>query len=144
MYLHGRAFEGRPARLHYAFPEDQALTAVAKPYWFDAAQEFRTVRGELTTMPGHRLVEVDFSGLDMVPAPPYPAPPDSTPPDTDATVSPPPTGAGWHNGDVTVSFASTDDRVDGVKELHVSVEGAGAGVSDVAYIHRAVISPSRH
>ena len=37
MYLHGRALEGRPARLYYAFPEDEALTAVAKPYWFDAA-----------------------------------------------------------------------------------------------------------
>ena len=85
-------------------------------------------------MPGHRLVEVDFSGLDMVPAPPYPAPPDSTPPDTDATVSPPPTGAGWHNGDVTVSFASTDDLSMASRKLHVSVEGAGAGASDVAYI----------
>lgn len=133
MYLHGRALEGLPARLHYAFPEEQALTAVAKPYWFDAAREFRTVGGELTTMPGHRLVEVDFSGLDAVPAPPFPAPPDSTAPVTDVTVSPPPSGAGWHNGDVTVSFAATDDFV-GVKELHVAVTGAGAGVPDVAHI----------
>ena len=37
MYLHGRALEGRPAKLYYAFPAEQALTAVAKPYWFDAA-----------------------------------------------------------------------------------------------------------
>ena len=37
MYLHGRALEGKPAKLYYAFPAEQALTAVAKPYWFDAA-----------------------------------------------------------------------------------------------------------
>lgn len=132
MYLHGRALEGKPARLHYAFPEEQALTAVAKPYWFDAAREFRAVRGELTTLPGHRLVEVEFSGLDAVPAPPFPAPPDATPPVTEATVSPVSTSAGWHNSDVTVSFAASDGL--GVKELHVAVEGPGNVVADVAYI----------
>ena len=54
MYLHGRALEGLPARLYYAFPQGQALTAVAKPYWFDAAAESRTVSHDLATLPGHR------------------------------------------------------------------------------------------
>ena len=82
MYLHGRALEGRPARLFYAFPEDQALTAEAEPYWFDAAQESRVVTDALTSMPGLRLVEVEFSGLDAVLPPPFPAPDDSTAPTT--------------------------------------------------------------
>ena len=51
MYLHGRAMEGRPARLYYAFPEDQALTAVAEPYWFDATGQTRTVGPELVEPP---------------------------------------------------------------------------------------------
>ena len=45
------ALEGLPAKLHYAFPEDQALTAVAKPYWFDAAGESRTVTGDVDHAP---------------------------------------------------------------------------------------------
>ena len=133
MYLHGRALEGRPAKLYYAFPEDEALSAVAKPYWFDAAREFRTATRELTTMPGHRLVEVDFSGLDAVPAPPFPAPDDTRPPVTVAALSRPPTDADWHNDDVTVSLAAADDEV-GVKEVHVRVEAVGETVPDVAYI----------
>ena len=44
MFLHGRALEGLPARLHYAFPTTQALTAQAEPYWFDATGERRVVR----------------------------------------------------------------------------------------------------
>ena len=63
MYLHGRALEGRPARLYYAFPAEQALTADAKPYWFDAAAETRTVTRDVTTLPGHKVVEVEFTGI---------------------------------------------------------------------------------
>jgi hypothetical protein len=63
MYLHGRALEGRPAKLYYAFPAEQALTAVAKPYWFDAAGETRTVTRDVTTLPGHKVVEVEFTGI---------------------------------------------------------------------------------
>jgi hypothetical protein len=63
MYLHGRALEGRPATLYYAFPADQALTAVARPYWFDAAAETRTVIRDVTTLPGHKVVEVEFTGI---------------------------------------------------------------------------------
>jgi N-acylglucosamine 2-epimerase len=68
MYLHGRALEGRPARLYYAFPAEQALTAVARPYWFDAAGESRTVTRDVTTLPGHKVVEVEFTGIGA-PAP---------------------------------------------------------------------------
>ena len=63
MYLHGRALEGKPAKLYYAFPAEQALTAVAKPYWFDAAAETRTVTRDVTTLPGHKVVEVEFTGI---------------------------------------------------------------------------------
>ena len=63
MYLHGRALEGRPATLYYAFPAEQALTAVAEPYWFDAAGETRTVTRDVTTLPGHKVVEVEFTGI---------------------------------------------------------------------------------
>jgi hypothetical protein len=65
MYLHGRALEGRPAKLYYAFPTEQALTAVAKPYWFDAAGETRTVTRDVTTLPGHKVVEVEFTGIGV-------------------------------------------------------------------------------
>ena len=54
----GSRWPGLPARLHYALPQDQALTAVAKPYWFDAAGEFRTdvgpSHGAAGPRPGHR------------------------------------------------------------------------------------------
>ena len=63
MYLHGRALEDKPAKLYYAFPAEQALTAVAKPYWFDAAAETRTVTRDVTTLPGHKVVEVEFTGI---------------------------------------------------------------------------------
>jgi mannose/cellobiose epimerase-like protein (N-acyl-D-glucosamine 2-epimerase family) len=122
MYLHGRALEGRPARLYYAFPEDQALSAVAKPYWFDAAGQTRTVADPLATLPGRRLVEVDFTGLDAVLPPPFPAPDDTTAPTTVATVSPDAGPTGWHNADVAVSLLAADD-VDGVgvEEIHARV-----------------------
>ena len=90
MYLHGRALEGRPARLYYAFPEDQALTAVAKPYWFDAAGG---VADRSPTSwppcPGGALVEVELHRprTPYLP-PPFPAPDDTTAPTTAATVSP--------------------------------------------------------
>ena len=122
MYLHGRALEGRPASLYYAFPEDQALTAIAKPYWFDAAQEARVVRGDLASLPGRKVVEVAFSGLDAVPPPPYPAPDDTTAPTTIASVVPAASAAGWHHGDVAVSLSAADDTGGvGVKEIHAQV-----------------------
>jgi mannose/cellobiose epimerase-like protein (N-acyl-D-glucosamine 2-epimerase family) len=127
MYLHGRAMEDRPARLHYAFPADQALTAVAKPYWFDALAETRTVGRSLRTLPGHHVVKVDFSGIDLVPAAPYPTPDDVTPPQTVATV----TSAG--GGAVDVSFTADDAGV-GVKEIHVVVDEGTARDRDSAVI----------
>jgi hypothetical protein len=133
MYLHGRALEGVPARLYYAFPADQALTAVAKPYWFDATGETRTVGEPLENLPGHRVVEVGFTGLDSVPRPPYPAPADTTAPTTTATLSPQPNGAGWTNGDVSVSLSATDGQV-GVKEIHATVQDESGAAQAVGYI----------
>ncbi len=138
MYLHGRALEGRPARLYFAFPEDQALIAEAEPYWFDAAQESRVVTGVLTTMPGRRLVEVEFSGLDAVLPPPFPAPDDSTAPTTVAAVLPAATPAGWHNGDVTVSLSAADDADGaGIQEIRARVTERGTA----PYCAMAVIDP---
>ena len=134
MYLHGRAMEGKPARLYYAFPRNEALSAVAKPYWFDSAGQFRTVSGNLEVLPGHQVVEVSFTGLDSVMPEPYPAPDDITAPTTLATVSPPPSGAGWHRDDVTLSLSATDDGV-GVKQVHVTVETSDSAAPDTAFIH---------
>ena len=133
MYLHGRAMEDRPARLYYALPQDQALTAVAKPYWFDATTESRTDTGPLAALPGHDLVAVDFSGIGQVPRPPYPAPADTTAPVTTATVTPAANTAGWHRGDVTVSLAAADDLV-GVKEVHARVEDLSGATPGFAWI----------
>jgi N-acylglucosamine 2-epimerase len=135
MYLHGRKLEGKPAKLYYAFPADQALTAVAKPYWFDATNEYREVTGDVSVLPGHKVVEVSFSGIGDVPDAPYPAPNDTTAPATVATVSPTPTAAGWNRDDVTVSFQAADDNAKvGVKEIHVRVEDDIAATPPVAYI----------
>ncbi len=138
MYLHGRALEGMPAMLHYAFPAEQALTAVAKPYWFDAAGEVRTVTRDVTTLPGHKVVEVEFSGIGAVAPEPYPAPPDTAAPTTTAAVSPDANSAGWHNQQVTLDVTSTDDVV-GVKEIHVLLV-------DEAGLNRdtAIIEPGDH
>ena len=133
MYLHGRALEGMPAKLYYAFPAEQALTAVAKPYWFDAAGEFRTVTRDVTTLPGHKVVEVEFSGIGAAAPEPYPAPPDTTPPTTTAAVSPDANAAGWHNQQVTVDLTSTDDIV-GVKEIHVQIVDRAGLTRDTATI----------
>jgi mannose/cellobiose epimerase-like protein (N-acyl-D-glucosamine 2-epimerase family) len=122
LYLHGRMLEARPARLHYALPDPQALTAVAKPYWFDAAAERRVVGDTVAGLPGRRHVTVDFEGIEAVPPPPFPAPDDQTPPVTVADVSPGANDAGWHREPVTLSFTATDDLA-GVKEIHVVVEG---------------------
>ncbi len=111
LYLHGQQMAGLPARLHYALPQQQALTAVAKPYWFDASGEFRTDVGPSTVLPGHELVTVDFTGIGQVPRPPYPPPADTTAPVTTVAVTPKASAAGWHNGDVTVSLSATDDEV---------------------------------
>ena len=123
MYLHGRALEGRPARLYYAFPRTQALTAVAKPYWFDAAGESRTV----CRRPGRRcratgVVEVELHGHRRGPGPALPRSGRHRPTDHASPRCPPRrTAHGWHDGDVTVSLSATDDLV-GVKEIHVRVE----------------------
>jgi len=134
MYLHGREFEGKPAKLYYAFPADQALTAVAKPYWFDATTEYREVTGNLSpALPGHKVVEVSFSGIGDVPDERFPPPADTAAPATVATVSPPPNAGGWNRDEVSVSFQAADDLV-GVKEIHVRVEDDTAAERRVAYI----------
>jgi hypothetical protein len=135
MYLHGRALEGRPASLYYAFPEDEALTAVAKPYWFDAAQEARLVRGDLASLPGRKVVEVAFTGLNAVPAPPYPAPDDSTAPTTVASVVPVASTTGWHHGDVAVAMSAADGTGGvGVKEIHAQVVEHDGAIAATALI----------
>ena len=138
MYLHGRALEEKPATLYYAFPADQALTAVAEPYWFTAAGQTRTVTRDVTTLPGHKVVEVSFSGIGQAAREPYPAPDDTTPPTTTASTSPDPNPAGWNNGPVTVGLSATDDVV-GVKEIHVLLDDQDGLTPD-----RAVIEPGDH
>jgi hypothetical protein len=133
MYLHGRELEGKPAKLYYAFPASQALRAVAKPYWFDASGEFREVTGNVSVLPGHKVVEVSFTGIGDVPAEPYPPPNDTTGPFTMATVSPQPNPGGWNRDEVSVSFQAIDDLV-GVKEIHVRVEDDTAAAQRMAYI----------
>jgi len=133
MYLHGRALEGRPAKLYYAVPEQRALTAVAKPYWFDAAGESRTVGRGLDSLPGHEVVEVEFTGIDGVPPEPFPAPADTTAPVTEATMTPNANGAGWHKDEVAVTLSAADDVV-GVKEVHVLVDERTGSVPDKAFI----------
>lgn len=133
MFLHGRALEGLPARLHYAFPAGTALTAEAEPYWFDAAGERRVVGAEVAALPGHRLVEVDFTGIGQLEALPYPPPTDTTAPTTHAVVSPEPTASGWHRRDVTVTLSSTDTGV-GVKEIRYVVEDLTGDTAPVAVI----------
>jgi hypothetical protein len=135
MYLHGRASEGRPAKLYYAFPAEQALTAVAKPYWFDAAGETRTVTRDVTTLPGHKVVEVEFTGIGGAAPEPFPAPQDTTAPTTILTATPGANAAGWHNTPVTLDLTATDDLV-GVKEIHVQTAARSS-----ASLDRAVIAP---
>ncbi len=133
MFLHGRALEGLPARLHYAFPTGQALTAEAEPYWFDAAGERRVVGAELAGLPGHRLVEVDFTGIGRVGRQPYPPPDDGAAPLIHARVTPEPSASGWHRDDVTVELSARDAGV-GVKEIHYLVEDLSGNTSPVAVI----------
>jgi hypothetical protein len=133
MFLHGRALEGLPARLHYAFPASQALTAQAEPYWFDATGERRVVRDEIAALPGHRLVEVDFTGVGPASPPPLPGPEDTTAPTTQAVVSPEANAAGWNREDVTVTLSATDTGV-GVEEIHALVEDQSGTTSPVAVI----------
>jgi hypothetical protein len=135
MYLHGCALEGRPARLYYAFPAEQALTAVAKPYWFDAAGETRTVTRDVTTLPGHKVVEVDFTGIGAAAPEPFPAPEDTTAPTTVLTATPAANPPGWHHTPVTLDLTATDDLV-GVKEIHVLMTTRSGAALD-----RAVIAP---
>ncbi len=133
MYLHGRAMEGAPAELHYALPEEVALTAEAEPYWFDATTEHRVVGGPVGVLPGHRHVTVALSGLDEVPAPLFPPPDDQQPPTTVATVTPVPNAAGWSAAPATASFAATDE-VAGVREVRVQVRDRTGGSADQAWI----------
>jgi mannose/cellobiose epimerase-like protein (N-acyl-D-glucosamine 2-epimerase family) len=133
MFLHGRAMEGTPAELHYALPEETALTAEAEPYWFDATTEHRVVGGPVGVLPGHRHVTVALSGLDTVPEPLYPPPDDQRPPTTVATVAPTPNAAGWSAVPVTVSFTATDE-IAGVREVRAQVRDRTGGSADEAWI----------
>jgi mannose/cellobiose epimerase-like protein (N-acyl-D-glucosamine 2-epimerase family) len=133
LYLHGRAMAGLPATLHYAFPADRALGGVAKPYWFDAAAEHRTVGGPVDVLPGHVHVAVEFSGINGVPRPPHPAPADATAPVSTATVTPAANSAGWHRSEVGLTLDADDDLV-GVKEIHVQVTHRDHAVPDQAWI----------
>ena len=114
-------------------PASQALTAEAEPYWFDAAGERRVVREEIAALPGHVLVEVDFTGVGPRSQPPFPAPDDATAPTTRAVVSPEPNAAGWNRDDVSVTLTSTDGGV-GVEEIHVLLEDQGGTAPAVAVI----------
>jgi hypothetical protein len=138
MYLHGQALEGKPATLYYAFPADQTLTAVAEPYWFTAAGQTRTVTRDVTTLPGHQVVEVSFTGIGHAARAPYPPPADTTPPTTTVAMSPDANQAGWNNRPVTLELNATDDLV-GVKEIHVLLD-AQAGLAP----DRAAIEPGAH
>ena len=133
MYLHGRAMEGRPAELHYALPEDQALTAEAEPYWFDATTEHRVVGGPVGLLPGHRHVTVELSGLDEVPDPLYPPPADDVAPTTVATLDPAANPAGWNQGPTSLTLRATD-AVAGVREVRAQVQDLTGGSPSEAWI----------
>jgi hypothetical protein len=133
LYLHGRALEGRPARLYYALPHGQALAAETRPYWFESTGQERTDLAPLVSLPDHDLVAVDFTGIGQMPRPPYPPPADTTPPTTTVALSPQPNPAGWNGGDVTVSLTADDDLV-GVKELRARVEASDGQISDTAFV----------
>lgn len=137
-YLTGQALAGSPATLYYAFPADQALTAVATPYWFTAAAETRTVTRDVTTLPGRKVVEVSFTGIGQAARTPYPAPTDTAPPTTTVTTSPALNQAGWSNGPVTLDLTAIDDVV-GVREIHVLLDDRAGLTPD-----RAVIQPGAH
>ena len=135
MYLHGRALEGRPASLYYAFPEDEALTAVAKPYWFDAAQAGPRRPGR----PG--VAAWTRTRRGRVHRPQRRAP--SALPRTRrhhgtrdvASVVPEASTAGWHNGDVAVTLSAADDTGGvGVKEIHAQVIEQDGAVAATAHI----------
>ena len=133
MFLHGRAMEGRPAELHYALPEDLALTGEAEPYWFDATTEHRVVGGPVGVLEGHRHVVVELSGLDDVPEPLFPPPPDDTAPATQATLDPPANDAGWHRGPVSLTLRAGDTGV-GVREVRAQVRDLTGAAPAEAWI----------
>ena len=133
MYLHGRAMEGVPAVLHYALPEDKALTAEAEPYWFDATTEHRVVGEPVDLLPGHRHVTVELSGLDSVPDPLFPPPDDQAPPTTTASLSPGANDAGWSASPVLLSLTASD-AVAGVREVRAQVQPLTGEAPDEAWI----------
>ena len=133
LYLHGRMLEGRAARLYYAFPREQALTAETRPYWFDGVGQERADVAPLDALPGHDLVSVDFTGIGRAPRAPYPAPADTTPPTTHVALDPAPTDAGWNRGDVTVRLTAADDIV-GVRELRARIEPVDNKLRGTAFV----------
>ncbi|WP_243056550.1 AGE family epimerase/isomerase [Nocardioides sp. SR21] len=133
LYLHGRAMEGRPARLHYAFPMATALVAEARPYWFDATGQERIDLGALAGLPGRHLVAVDFTGIGQVPPAPYPPPADVTPPTIQVETTPSANSAGWNRDDVTVVLSAQDDMV-GVRSLRAQVHALDGQTADTAFV----------
>ena len=111
---------------------------MARPYWFDAAGETRTVTRDVTTLPGRKVVEVSFSGIGQAAREPYPAPDDTTPPTTTVAVTPGVNQAGWSDGPVTLDLDATDDLV-GVKEIHLLLDDRAGLTAD-----RALIEPGPH
>src|SRR5262249_32678474 len=93
---------------------------------------------DVTTLPGHKLVEVSFTGIGQAAREPYPAPDDTTAPTTLASTSPDADAAGWNNQPVTVDLSATDDGV-GVKEIHVLMDDHSGLPPD-----RAEIDPGDH
>lgn len=105
---------------------------------FNAAGETHTVTRDVTTLPGHKVVEVSFSGIGHAAREPYPAPDDTAPPTTSVTMSPDANQAGWNNEPVTLDLNATDDLV-GVTQIHVLLDDRADLTPD-----RAIIQAGAH
>lgn len=64
LYLTGRYLEDAPATLHFAVPNDDVETFLARPYFFHGAEQGRT-RGEARVVGGRNLVDVAVSFAEL-------------------------------------------------------------------------------